>query len=95
MNVHWTRAAELHLAAIYDYIAQHSPEYARQIAGRLTSRSAQIALFPLSGRRVPEFDVDQTREVIDGAYRIIYYIKPDQIDVLAVIHGAQDLLRAR
>jgi plasmid stabilization system protein ParE len=26
-----------------------------------------------------------------GPYRIIYYIKPGQIDVLAVIHGAQDV----
>ena len=33
----------------------------------------------------------QIREVIEGPYRIIYYIKPDQIDVLAVLHGAQDL----
>ncbi len=28
-------------------------------------------------------------------YRIVYYIKPDQIDVLAVIHAAQDVFRER
>jgi len=33
----------------------------------------------------------QVREVIEGHYRIIYFIKPDQIDVLAVIHGARDI----
>ncbi len=49
--------------------------------------------FPLSGRRVPEYDIDQIREVFEGPYRIVYSIKPDQIDVLAVIHGAQDVLR--
>jgi plasmid stabilization system protein ParE len=38
---------------------------------------------------VREFDASQIREVIEGPYRIIYYIKPDQIDVLAVIHSAQ------
>ncbi len=32
---------------------------------------------------------------MEGQYRIIYYIKPDQIDVLAVIHGAPDVLRER
>ena len=37
--------------------------------------------------------MEQIREVIEGPYRIIYYIKPDQIDVLAVIHGSQDILR--
>ncbi len=45
-----------------------------------------------SGRRVPEYDMEQIREIFEGPYRIVYYIKPDQIDVLAVIHGARDVL---
>lgn len=40
---------------------------------------------------MPEFEQEQIREVIEGSYRIIYYIKPDQIDVLAVIHGSQEI----
>lgn len=31
MKVHWTDTAEGHLDAIYAYIAQDSPEYARRI----------------------------------------------------------------
>ncbi len=73
-------------------IAQDSPEYARRMVDRLTRRSQQIAKFPFSGRRVPEYDVDEIREVIEGVFRIIYHIKSDQIDVLAVIHGAMDVL---
>jgi toxin ParE1/3/4 len=69
-----------------------SPEYAKRMVDRITRRSQQIAYFPLSGRRVPEYDADQIREVIEGPYRIIYHIKPDQIDVVAVIHGAMDVL---
>ena len=57
----------------------------------LTRRSEQISKFPSSGRIVPEFETEQIREVIEGSYRIIYYIKPDQIDVLAVIHGSQQI----
>jgi len=93
MKVHWTDTAEGHLDAIYTYIAQDSPEYARRMVDRLTRRSQQIAKFPFSDRRIPEYDVEQIREVIEGSFRIIYHIKsPDQIDVLAVIHGAMDLL---
>jgi len=92
MKVFWTDTAEGHLDAIYDYIAQDSPEYAKRVVDRLTRRSQQIAEFPLSGRRVPEYDIDQIREIIEGSYRIIYYIKPDQIDVLAVIHGSMNIL---
>ncbi len=91
MKVHWTDTAEGHLDAIYAYIAQDSPEYAKRMVDRLTRRSQQIAEFPFSGRRVPEYDVDQIREVIEGSFRIIYHIKADQIDVLAVIHGAMDV----
>ena len=92
MTVCWTRTALDHLDAIHAYIAQNSPEYAKRVVDRLTRRSQQIAEFPLSGRRVPEFDIDQIREVIERPYRIIYHIKSDQIDVLAVIHGAMDVL---
>jgi toxin ParE1/3/4 len=92
MKVHWTDTAEAHLDAIHDYIAQNSPEYAKLIVDRLTRRSQQIGKFPFSGRRVPEYDIDQIREVIEGSYRIIYYVKSDQIDVLAVIHGAMNIL---
>jgi plasmid stabilization system protein ParE len=40
---------------------------------------------------VPEYDAEDIREIIEKPYRIIYKIKSDQIDVLAVIHGAQPL----
>jgi len=94
MKVHWTDTAQDHLAAIHAYIAKDSSEYALRMVDRLMRRSQQIAEFPLSGRRVPEYDLDQIREVVEGAYRIIYHIKPDQIDVLAVIHAAMNVLRS-
>ena len=89
MRVHWTNTALGHLLAIYEYIAQDSSVYAQRMVDRLTRRSEQIAAFPLSGRMVPEFEAEDIREMIEKPYRIIYRIKPDQIDVLAVIHGAQ------
>jgi len=93
MKVYWTDAAQEHLSAIYAYIAKDSAEYALRMVDRLTRRSQQIAGLPLSGRRVPEYDLDQIREVIEGTYRIIYHIKPDRIDVLAVIHAARSVLQ--
>ena len=94
MKVHWTDTAEGHLDALHAYISQDSPEYAKCMVDRLARTSQQITDFPFSGRRVPEYDIDQIREIIEGPYRIIYHIKPDQIDVLAVIHGAMDVLRS-
>ena len=56
---------------------------------RLTRRSEQIATFPRSGRMVPEYEAENIREVIEESYRIIYRIKPNQLDILAVIHSSQ------
>ncbi len=80
-----------HIQAIHDYIAQSSVAYAKRIVDKLTARSIQITTFPLSGRFVPELKTEQIREIIEGHYRIIYYIKPNQIDILAVIHDARNV----
>jgi len=89
VRVHWTNTAVEHLLAIYEHIAQDSPVYAQRMIDRLTRRSEQIATFPLSGRMVTEYEIQEIREVIEKPYRLIYRIKSDQVDVLAVVHSAQ------
>ncbi|NET62153.1 MAG: type II toxin-antitoxin system RelE/ParE family toxin [Symploca sp. SIO2E6] len=89
MKVVWTNTAIEHLQAIHDYIARNSTLYANRVIEQLLSRSQQIAEFPYSGRTVPEFQDKSIREVISRPYRIIYRIKANQIDVLAVVHSSQ------
>jgi toxin ParE1/3/4 len=89
VRVHWTDNAISHLIGIYDYIARDSSFYAQRMIDRLTRRSQQIGDFPASGRVVPEYEAPDVREVIEKPYRIIYRLLPDQIDILAVVHGAQ------
>ena len=48
MKIHWTDNAEHHLDAIYNYIAQNSPKYAKIVIDKLTRKSQQITTFPLS-----------------------------------------------
>ncbi len=95
MNVHWTDNAINHLLSIYEYISRDSQTYAKRIVDKLTHRSIQIAAFPLSGRIVPEYETENIREVIEKPYRIIYRLMPNQIDVLAVVHGSQLLSSER
>jgi len=38
---------------------------------------------------VPEYEIDDVRQVIEGQYRIIYLIKEDQIEILALIHTSR------
>jgi plasmid stabilization system protein ParE len=90
MKVHWTELAVDQLADIHDFIARSSPRYALRVVDRLTRRSQQIGRFPQSGRAVPDVGNPRIREVLEGPYRIIYHVKADQIDVIAVFHGAQE-----
>ena len=92
MKVFWTEAALSQLQAIHDYIAQTSPDYALRMVDRLTRRSIQIADFPFSGRMVPEYEVNEVREIIESPYRIIYLVDSAQsrVDVLAVVHGSRN-----
>jgi len=47
---------------------------------------------PHSGRRVPEADDGEVREVIFQSYRILYWIVDEQrIDIIGVVHGSRDL----
>ena len=89
MKVRWTNTAIGHLASIYEYIAQDSTRYAQRTVDRITSRSRQIAQFPRSGQMVPEYQDPNIREVLEGQYRVIYEVTASEIQVLAVIHGAQ------
>jgi addiction module RelE/StbE family toxin len=91
VKVEWTDTAIEHLVSIYEYVAHDSKPYADRLIDKLTRRSEQIGAFPLSGRMVPEYRDESIREVIERPYRIIYRIKTEQVDILAVVHGAQEL----
>ena len=89
MKVNWTEAARAQLRDIRGFVAGSSPQYATKMVDRLTRRSQQIAKFPRSGRIVPEANDVNIREVLEGPYRIIYHILEDEIDIIAVVHGAR------
>jgi toxin ParE1/3/4 len=43
---------------------------------------------------VPEYQLNEVRELIEGPYRVIYLVKAekDEIEVLAVIHSTRERL---
>jgi plasmid stabilization system protein ParE len=46
---------------------------------------------PESGRIVPEFRRPEIRELMHGNYRLVYELKPNQIDMLTIWHTRQML----
>lgn len=55
---------------------------------------ARLREMPLSGRKVPDFNLGDVREVIHGAYRIVYRIRGDTCYVMAVVHSSRDFVQS-
>ena len=89
--VKWTDHARSQLRHIHDYIAQDSPIYAKRVADALVRKTLALDQAPRIGRMVPELNEEAVREIPLYSYRILYEIKPEHIDVLAVIHKRRDL----
>lgn len=89
MKVHWTDRAKSRLKNIENFISEDDPRAAKSEIRRILIRSKQISNHPLVGRQVPEYQHNDIREVLERPYRIIYYIKESQVDVLAVMHYRQ------
>ena len=53
--------------------------------------TSSATTLPASGRRVPEFGRDDLREVIVGAYRIIYWIHDEHIEIVTIFEGHKRL----
>jgi len=91
MRVIWTPEAQGHLDGVYQYLKRDAPFYAQGVVDKLTRRSQQLIDHPHSGRIVPAYDDRNLRELIVFPYRLIYRVKTDRIDVIAVFHGARQL----
>ena len=96
VKVKWTEKASKHLQTIYDYIATDSRIYAKRYIKSLITSTDKLKKMPECGRKVPEFEDHPFREILFRNHRIVYRINniDDHIDILAVVHSAQDIQKA-
>jgi toxin ParE1/3/4 len=90
MRLRWTEAAVHDLTQICDYIEEHgSSGSARRVALAVSESVSGLAQFPELGRigRKPG-----TRELVLTRlpYLAIYRIRRDAVEILRVLHGAQN-----
>ncbi len=70
-RVVWSRRALRDLESIAEYIAADSLTYAGIVVKKVMNQTKTLARFPRAGRKVPEFDDENTRELVVYSYRII------------------------
>jgi addiction module RelE/StbE family toxin len=90
MRLRWTEPAASDLTHICDYIEEHSGNpTARRIALSIYERVNALVTFPELGRIGRR---SGTRELVFTGlpYLAVYRIRGDVVEVLRILHGAQD-----
>ncbi|SRR5579885_2913492 len=83
----WSGEALDEIDALAEFIARDSPHHAQRVVEGSFELGDKPREFPLAGRTVPELGDSQVRERFLYSYRLIYEIRADRIEVLAVLHG--------
>ncbi len=87
MKIKWTNQSLSNILEIEDFIARDNPVAAIKFTDKIISLVEELALFPEKGRVVPEFSVEQIREIIYKNYRIVYLVKKNSIEVLTIFES--------
>jgi len=73
-RIGWSARALADVDAIASYIANDSSAYARSVARRIMTVVKILERFPFAGRKVPELDDENIRELLIYSYRVIYRV---------------------
>ena len=79
------------LDEICNFIGKDSQFYAKEFVKKVFSMIDLIKKFPNLGRIVPEKQNSKIRELIYRTYRIIYQVKPNEIEFVTIIQGSSQL----
>ena len=94
MTVIWSSAAIADLEAIRDYIAADNSERAVSFVMEITAAGEAIADTPRAFGLVPRLEARGIRKRSFGRYLIFYRIEAESVQILHVVHGARDYIRA-
>lgn len=88
MRLVWNRRAIGDREAIFDFIEADDPKAALTMDVRISTQAELLPEFPLAGR---PGRVDGTRELVLGQtpYILAYRVLRETIEILRVLHGAQ------
>ncbi|EQA35496.1 addiction module toxin, RelE/StbE family [Leptospira inadai serovar Lyme str. 10] len=92
-EITWSHRAKSDLQDIYDYISKDSEVYALSVVNKIIDIVENIPIFPLMGRIVPEFNIENLRERLSGNYRIVYKVSNSRNIEIVTIHHSARLLK--
>ena len=89
----WTPLAQADLKTIYKRIAKDAPLNAKKVTADIVIKTNATLSLPHDalGKKVPELDRDDVREIHIHAWRVIYQVQTDKKFVLTLFHKRRDL----
>ena len=66
------------------YIEQQVPDVGEKLIEEIISKVEHLSSFPESGRIVPEFGINNIREIIYSPFRIIYRFDKNRVRVVRI-----------
>ncbi|HMO51684.1 MAG TPA: type II toxin-antitoxin system RelE/ParE family toxin [Kiritimatiellia bacterium] len=87
----WTEPALTDLEVIAEYIALDNPDAAKTLVRKVFDTVDRLVHFPDSGSKPPEIKRLPYRQVIVSPCRIFYRAAADNIYIVLVMRGEQDL----
>ncbi len=91
MKVIWSPLAIDRTSEIAEYISLDNPTAANKWIDNIFGKVLVLKSSPKMGRKVPEINRKEIREIIFGNYRIIYRIERLNISILTIRHTKQIL----
>ena len=93
VNINIEIDARTDLKQIQEYISRDSIYYANKTIIEIINKTEYLLMFPYMGRKIPEFDNKNFRELIYKSYRILYKVSSN-IYILNVFHHSRDFLNS-
>ena len=79
MKIFWSPLAAERLEDVYAYISGDNESAAQKVVERIFKKIESLAKNPERGRKVPETNREEIREVFESEYRIIYRIESKRV----------------
>lgn len=92
-SVIFKQNAEEDIESIKEYIAKNSIFYANKTVDEIIAKTEYLSMFPYMGRKIPEYNNINLREIIYKSYRILYKVNSN-IYILNIVHHSRDILNS-
>ena len=87
IKLEWSEEALEDIESIATYIEKDSPAYAKSVVSKFFEKAEILQEFTELGRKVPEINDPNIREIFVYSYRLIYKVNEDTVLFVAVVHG--------